>query len=551
VSGIDFPKRQMRIQYPHVNGCSMVPNVFQVDNAIILAAGFGSRFVPITYETPKGLISVRGEPLLERQVRQLKEKGVSEIIIVVGYLKEKFDYLIDKFGVQLVFNPEYASKNNLASLYYARGYLKNTYILCADNWLEENIFNSVEQKSWYSCVYKIGPTAEWCVKTDNTERISDVTIGGHDSWVMYGPVFLSQPFSDSFINKIEEYYNKPGTEDYMWENVFIDEIRHFALYINKQQDNVYEFETLEELRQFDPDYRKGTSNVVIKHIETTFNVNEKEIANIRNQKVGMTNRSFTFSISNKSYIFRFPGEGTDKLINRSQEYETYKAIKNLNISDEIVYFDQNTGNKISTFYKGALNTDANNQEDIRASMDILRTIHRSGIQVNHSFDIEQEILRYLTLCNEQKVLKFMDNEEIPKKMKRLIAFAKRMNVPRVLCHIDSNPDNFIRLKDNTVKLVDWEYAGMGDPIIDVSMYAIYSGFSKSKMDWLLRIYLQRKPCMNETVRLYIYAALGGYLWALWTEYKQSLGIEFGDYGTRMYQYAKNYYNYLEQGVLIK
>ena len=118
--------------------------MFNVDNAVILAAGFGSRFVPITYELPKGLVPVRGEPLLERQIRQLQEKGINDIIIAVGYLKEKFDYLIDKFGVRLVYNPEYAVKNNLASLYYVRAYLKNSYILSADNWMDTNIFNAAE-----------------------------------------------------------------------------------------------------------------------------------------------------------------------------------------------------------------------------------------------------------------------------------------------------------------------------------------------------------------------------------------------------------------------
>ena len=522
---------------------------FQVDNAIILAAGFGSRFVPITYEVPKGLVPVRGEPLLERQIQQLKEKGIHEIIIVVGYLKEKFDYLIDKYGVRLVCNAEYASRDNLASLYCARKHLNNSYILSADSWMNENIFNPTEEKSWYSCVYRKGPTSRWCVTVDDTGRITGVTVGGYDSWVMYGPVFLSQSFSGNFAKKIEEYYKKPGTENYMWENVFMDEIRHFDLYINRQNiDNVYELGTLEELRRFDPDYNNGISNIMIKTIESTFDVNEEEIIDIKNQKAGMTNKSFTFSIANKFYIFRLPGEGTDKLINRKQEYEVYKAIKKLNISDDVFYFDQKTGNKISVFYTDALNTTPEKTKDVQMAMDILRTVHRSDIRVSHSFDIDKEISRYLVLCNERNAIRFSDYEETLRKMKSLIALVKNMSIAPTLCHIDSNPDNFIRLEDNTVKLVDWEYAGMCDPIIDISMYAIYSSFSKSEMDQLLKIYLQREPSINETSRMYIYAALGGYLWALWTEYKQSFGVEFGDYGMKMYRYAKDYYNHVQHKV---
>lgn len=82
----------------------------KVDGALIIAAGFGSRFVPLTFETPKGLLEVFGERMIERQIRQLHEVGITDITIVVGYLKEKFEYLIDKYDVKLLYNPEYSSK---------------------------------------------------------------------------------------------------------------------------------------------------------------------------------------------------------------------------------------------------------------------------------------------------------------------------------------------------------------------------------------------------------------------------------------------------------
>jgi thiamine kinase-like enzyme len=116
-----------------------------------------------------------------------------------------------------------------------------------------------------------------------------------------------------------------------------------------------------------------------------------------------------------------------------------------------------------------------------------------------------------------------------------------MDIPKVICHIDCNPDNFICLPDNTLKLIDWEYSGMCDRIIDISMYAIYSNYTKKQADDLLEIYLQRSPEVKEVIRFYSYMALGGFLWAIWTEYKQSFGVEFGDYGLKMYRYAKEYY----------
>ena len=113
---------------------------YRMDSAVILAAGFGSRFVPLTFETPKGLLEVYGERMIERQIKQLHEAGVTDITIVVGYLKEKFEYLIDKFGVKLLYNPEYHNKNTLTTLYRARECFigRNTYLLSSDNWMRNN-----------------------------------------------------------------------------------------------------------------------------------------------------------------------------------------------------------------------------------------------------------------------------------------------------------------------------------------------------------------------------------------------------------------------------
>ena len=112
---------------------------YKVDNAIILAAGLSSRFAPISYEKPKGLLYVRGEILIERQIRQLQESGINNITVVVGYKKEYFFYLEEKFGVSIVVNDEYASRNNHSSLMVVRERLRNTFICSSDNYFAENI----------------------------------------------------------------------------------------------------------------------------------------------------------------------------------------------------------------------------------------------------------------------------------------------------------------------------------------------------------------------------------------------------------------------------
>ena len=99
---------------------------YKVDNAIIMAAGISARFAPLSYEKPKGLFEVRGEVLIERQIRQLKEAGITDITVVVGYMKEAFFYLEDAFGVTIVVNPTYATRNNNGTLMQVADKLRNT-----------------------------------------------------------------------------------------------------------------------------------------------------------------------------------------------------------------------------------------------------------------------------------------------------------------------------------------------------------------------------------------------------------------------------------------
>ena len=116
--------------------------------AVILAAGTGMRMAPINIEVSKGMLEVKGEVLIERTIRQLQEKGIRNIVIVVGFMKEQYEYLIDRYRVELIVNPQYVRRNNLYSLYLAREYLENSYIIPCDIWCEKNPFQIWELTSW-------------------------------------------------------------------------------------------------------------------------------------------------------------------------------------------------------------------------------------------------------------------------------------------------------------------------------------------------------------------------------------------------------------------
>ncbi len=228
---------------------------FTVDNAVILAAGFASRFAPLSRTTPKALLTVRGDVLIERQIRQLKEAGVHDIYIVTGYLKEQFEYLPDKLGVTLIENTEYQERNNHSSVWAARKVLANSYICSSDNYFPENLFTSDSRLPYYSAQYAQGPTAEYCLTADDTGRITDVHIGGSDSWYMLGHVLFDAEFSEHFLRILEAEYNLPATQNLMWENIYMKHLAELSLYIKKYPDGaILEFDTLDELCLFDSSY---------------------------------------------------------------------------------------------------------------------------------------------------------------------------------------------------------------------------------------------------------------------------------------------------------
>ena len=285
----------------------------KVDNAIIMAAGTASRFAPLSYEKPKALIEVRGEVLIERQIRQLREAGIEEVVVVTGYKAEQFEYLKDKYGVVLINNPYYLTRNNNSSIYAAREYIKNSYICSSDNYFITNPFESDVDESYYAAVYIEGETGEWCISEDGG-WIKDVKVGGRDSWVMLGHVFWSESFSRSFLHILEDEYEWPETADKLWETIYIEHINELPMRIRKYpSDFIFEFDTLDELREFDTSYITNTRSEILKKVAGELGVEEKEIRSVKAFKdKDNAAAGFTFE-TGKKYRYYYKTEKMEEL----------------------------------------------------------------------------------------------------------------------------------------------------------------------------------------------------------------------------------------------
>ena len=197
---------------------------YKVDNAIIMAAGMSSRFAPLSYEKPKGVLMVKGEVLIERQIKQLQEAGIKDITVVVGYMKEKFFYLEEKYGVEIVVNEDYYRYNNTSTLIRVLNELKNTYICSSDQYFATNPFEPYVYQAYYSSVYASGETDEYCLTCEPSGRIKNVTIGGSNSWYMIGHVYFDAEFSRKFSSILEREYENIETREHLWENLYMKHI---------------------------------------------------------------------------------------------------------------------------------------------------------------------------------------------------------------------------------------------------------------------------------------------------------------------------------------
>lgn len=282
-----------------------------------------------------------------------------------------------------------------------------------------------------------------------------------------------------------------------------------------------------------------------------FGVHFREIEDICALKKGMTNKSFLFSCKGQRYIIRIPGEGTQRLINRKQEAETYSILEGMDICDEVVYINPENGIKITKYLEGARTCNPLDEKDLIRCMAKLRAFHSMKLSANHEFDIFERIDFYEGLWRGKRS-RYADYVVTKQNVLSLRDFIEQHSAEKVLTHIDAVPDNFLfykacRKKDGKqeeqLRLTDWEYAGMQDPHVDVAMFCIYSLYNKQQTDRLIQIYFEGQCRADIRAKIYCYIAACGLLWSNWCEYKQNLGVEFGEYSVRQYQYAKEYFLY--------
>ena len=514
---------------------------YTVENAVIMAAGLSSRFAPISYEQPKGLLKVRGEVLIERQIKQLKAAGINDIVVVVGYKKESFFYLEEEFDVKIVVNRAFAERNNNSSLMLVREILGNTYVCSSDNYFEENPFEPRVWKAYYSGQYSEGPTNEWCMQTKSHDRITKITKSGNNAWYMIGHAYFDHAFSERFRKILEAEYDLPVTRDKLWEDLFADHVKEFDMLIRRYDPPIiHEFDSLDELRDFDPLFLENLDSEIFDNIVGVLGCEKCEIHDVYPLKQGLTNLSCHFATNDGEWVYRHPGVGTELLVNRQDELVALKTAAELGLDHTFLHEDPARGWKISKFVANRKNLDGHDEAHLKTAMEMARKLHECDVTLDRSFSFYEEGTAYEKKLLERGPIVINDWNDMKEQATRLNELLVKDAGKPVLCHNDLFGLNFLIDQQGDINLIDWEYAGMSDYANDFGTFSVCEQLSEEEMRQGLTFYFGRTPTDVEWRHNLGQVGMAGWCWYAWSLLKESEGGDAGEWAYTYYRYAKTY-----------
>lgn len=522
---------------------------YKVNNAIIMAAGMGTHFIPMTLEKPKGLLIVKNEVLIERQIEQLQDAGIEEIVLVLGYMKEAFFYLESKFeGLKIIINPEYNVKNNTHTLYLAQRYLNNSYICSADDYFEHNPFEEYVYQSYYAGVHVDAKTHEWYMIPDAKMNITKIKKSGTDGFIMLGHAYWDASFSAAMIGLLNEDSKIGNYDKEIWEQVLLENVKELPpMEIKEYPENyIFEFDSFDDLRKFDANYVNHTHTKIMRNIAKVLECSEGDILNFKSIKEGLTNTSFVFEVNGKKYVYRHPGEGTEEIISRKHEKRALELAKAIGVDPTFVYMDVEQGWKISTFVENITVPSYSSFDDSRKVLAVLKALHSKNLSVDWSF------LPWEEACKIELILKSEKQGVVDREFDNLKALVEKCykkccndGISMCFCHCDTYAPNWMLTKDQTI-LIDWEYAGNADPGCDVGTYIMDSMWEVSDAERFIEVYCGEKMTETEKFHYLAYTAIVSYYWYVWALYREACGAIMGESLYNWRVMAKRYSEYLNE-----
>lgn len=498
-----------------------------------------------------------GQCLVDRTLSLVKEAGISRVILVVGYRAELFEKYRSK-DVQIVQAPNYEFSASMASLAAARDFIDEDFILIeGDTFFEKKALEHLNRVKEGNCLVATeeSGSGDECFIESKAGFITKISKDKHRICRFEGELLgISRITKETYAAMLREWDSSANS--YLnYEHVLMDVTtpldRPFIFIKNLiwgDVDCTEDFKRLKEvtyraLRRKEDPFDKDN---LLKYLSDIFpgeDVSQAEIIQIG----GMSNKNFRVNFKGRSYVLRVPGNGSDGMVERSnEEFNALEGCK-MGVNPEIRYFDAKTGIKLADYVENAETLNAatiQRHDNLRKITEIYHKIHDAHVRLKNEFNLFQEIEKYDRLLENVGGTMYEGWDEFKPKVMSLESRLNAIGIEMTPCHDDAVPENFIKAEDGTIYLIDWEYSGMNDPMADFAALFLESEFPEETQDYFLDKYYAGNVPSGIKERILCYEILWDALWTQWTVIKEACGDDFGSYGIDRYNRAKTNFNKL-------
>ena len=526
---------------------------YKVDNVIIISEDCPCIQLPTRTDKAKGLRRIDNDILVERLIEQIQAAGIKDVVLVLGYQKEAFFYLEDKYDhIKIIINSEYTMRGNAKALSLVKSYAKNSYICMADNYFAVNPFEEYVYHSFWAGADMPKEEEGWSATIETGGRIVRISKGEASNPVLTELAYWDNKLSAKVLEilsgkKADVKYAISSLRQVFSENIKSLPPVYLKMVSEKTekaagQDQASDTMDYDLLYKLDPD--------VLDNISDTLKCAKGEIKNVRAIKEGLTNISFSFSVNGKRYVYRHPGEGTSAIISRSHEKKALELAKSIGIDSTYIYMDGEKGWKISSYVEGIRVPSYDSFEDSKRVLNVLRTLHRKNLYVEWSFLPWEETCKIEQLIKERRG-RIADGsyETLKEAVKQCYDRCNNDGVEMCFCHCDTYAPNWMLTEQETI-LIDWEYAGYADPGCDIGTYIMDSMWDVEDAVRFIREYCREDFNESRLFHYLAYTAILSFYWYTWALYREACGAIMGESLYNWHMMAERYAKYLQTDIFL-
>ena len=491
-----------------------------------------------------------GVCLIDRTLSILRENGYRRILVVAGYRSELFEKYRSE-DVTIIENPDFEFTASMGSLALCREAVESDFLLVeGDTFFEKKVvdrLSSLESGNCLSMTEERGSGDESFMETKNG-FVTKITKDRHRVIRFEGEMMGISRISHDTFRRMLQVWDNCQNPYLNYEYVLMDVTEpldrpyiRFKNVIWGDVDCWEDFKRLKNaiyrsLQRKENPFDKENLECYLKQIFPDENIAEAGIIQIG----GMSNKNFKVDIAGRSYVLRVPGNGSEGMVERTnEEFNALEACQ-LGVNPPIRYFNPQTGVKLADFIENAETLTAatiQRHDNMRKIADIYRTVHNSHIRLKNEFNLFHEIGKYDRLIDKAGAVMYEGWEDVRPKVMSLESYLNSLGVDLKPCHNDALYENFIKAEDGTIYLIDWEYSGMNDPMADFAALFLEAEFEPENEDYILERYFEGGIPANAREKILCYQILWDYLWAQWTVIKEAKGDDFGTYGIDRYNRA--------------